>query len=509
MFRSFGATSFPRRLVKSPWRAGIPLLLGITLASTTVGCSTNPATGKTQLNIIGESQEIEMGRAADQQIVGQYGLYPDDRLAKYVEDLGQRMAADSERPELPWTFRVLDDPVINAFALPGGYIYVTRGILSHMTSEAELVSVLGHEIGHVTARHGVNRLSKQQLAGLGLGVGAIFAPEVARAVGDLAQAGVQLLFLKYGRDDERQADELGFRYANYIGSNPRGFVEMFDMLSRSSQAAGGDRLPGYLSTHPEPEERRTTAKQWLQEVPDEYLRRSMGEARFLPFLDGMPYGPNPREGYFRGNDFIHPDLGLQLELPRGWTAYNQKQAVIAVSPNNDAMVQLSLAGTGNVDDAARKFYQQQGLRLGNSWRDQNPDLPLRATRLFSVEQNGQEQLRGAAGFIEHQDLVFRLMGITKPGVWNRWQDEIETSLKGFGRLRDRQAKNVKPMTIDLVKLDRAMTIEEFERRYPSDISLDRLALLNHVTAGETMPAGTRAKRVRGFDPGPQMGVKLE
>ena len=496
------ASSQLRRIVTS-------LALATALVPITTGCSTNPATGKSQLNLIGEAQEIEMGRSADGQIVAQYGIYDDPDLAKYVDDLGQAMAADSERPNLPWTFRVLDDPVINAFALPGGYIYVTRGILGHMGSEAELVSVLGHEIGHVTARHGVNRLSKQQLAGLGLGVGAILAPEVARAVGDLASAGVQLMFLKYGRDDERQADSLGFRYANHIESNPRGFVEMFDMLGQSSQAAGGYRLPGYLSTHPAPEERRVTAEQWLREVPPTHLDRSMGRERFLPHLDGMPYGPNPREGFFDGNVFIHPEMGLRLELPRGWKGYNQKQAVVAVSPNNDAIIQLTLADARNIDEAARKFYDQQGVRLRQSWSDDDPDLPLRATRTFAVEQNGSDQLYGAAGFVSHGNTILRLMGIAKPNAWGKWEGSIESSLRGFGRLRDSKLRNVKPQAIDLVKLDREMTIEEFQRRYPSDIPVKRLAILNHVRPGETLPAGTYAKRVRGFDAGPQMGVELK
>jgi predicted Zn-dependent protease len=490
-------------------RLGPVLGLALALLTSTTGCSTNPATGKSQLNLISEAQEIEMGRSADPQIVAQYGLYPDDELASYVDDLGQRMAAESERAHLPWTFRVLDDPVINAFALPGGYIYVTRGILGHMGSEAELVSVLGHEIGHVTARHSVNRLSKQQLAGLGLGVGAILAPEMAQAFGNLAQAGVQLMFLKYGRDDERQADSLGFRYSGHIESNPRGFVEMFDMLGYSSEAAGGDRLPGYLSTHPDPEERRLTAQRRLQEVPPEYLDRSMGADRFLRHLDGMPYGPNPREGFFDGNVFVHPEMGLRLELPRGWKGYNQKQAAVAVSPNQDAMVQLSLAGARDVDEAAKEFYDQQGVRQRRAWRDEDPDLPLQSTRLFAVEQNGQDQLYGAAGFVSHGDIVLRLMGIAKPDAWNTWEDEIESTLKGFGRLRDRQQLNVKPPTIDLVKLDRDMTLEEFQRRYPSDIEIERLAVLNHVRPGETLAAGTYAKRVRGFDPGPQAGVELK
>ena len=161
-----------------------------------------------------------MGKEADAQIPQQLGLYDDRELQDYVNDLGQRLAADSERPHLPWTFRVVDDDVVNAFALPGGFIYVTRGILSHMSDEAELAGVLGHEIGHVTARHSVNQMSKGMLAQIGLGVGSVLSPEVANLAG-LAQTGLSLLFLKYGRDDERQADELAFRYGARADYDPR------------------------------------------------------------------------------------------------------------------------------------------------------------------------------------------------------------------------------------------------------------------------------------------------
>ena len=159
------------------WRRGTALGSAAAL-SLLLGCATNPATGKPQLALISEQQEIELGRQNDQQVQQQLGLYPDPRLQDYVNRVGQKLAAASERPNLAWTFRVVDDPVVNAFALPGGHIYVTRGLMTHLTSEAELAAVLGHEIGHVTARHSVEQMSKQQLAQIGLLAGAILSPEL-------------------------------------------------------------------------------------------------------------------------------------------------------------------------------------------------------------------------------------------------------------------------------------------------------------------------------------------
>jgi predicted Zn-dependent protease len=226
-------------------------LVALLLVAVAPACSVNPATGKQQLNLISESQEIAMGKEADAQIVAQMGLYPDQALQAYVQSLGARLAAKSERPQLGWTFRVLDDPLVNAFALPGGYVYVTRGIMAHLESEAELAGVLGHEIGHVTARHSVNQMSKQQLAGLGLGIGMIVRPELQQ-LGDLAQTGMALLFLKYSRDDERQADELGLRYALRGNYDPREIPGVFSLLERVSAAAGAGRAPSWLATHPDP-----------------------------------------------------------------------------------------------------------------------------------------------------------------------------------------------------------------------------------------------------------------
>src|SRR5256885_287468 len=176
-----------------------------------LACAVNPATGSRQLMLISESQEIAMGRDYDREVTASIGLYPDSALQGWIQQFGARLAATSERPNLPWSFRVVDDPVVNAFALPGGFIYVTRGILAHLNSEAELAGVVGHEIGHVTARHSASQMTKQQLAQVGLAVGAIASPELGRYTG-LASQALGVLFLKYSRDNESQADELGLRY---------------------------------------------------------------------------------------------------------------------------------------------------------------------------------------------------------------------------------------------------------------------------------------------------------
>src|SRR5947199_1083653 len=264
-------------------------------------CAVNPATGSRQLMLISESQEIAMGRDYDKQVAPSIGLYADSRLQRYIQQFGARLAATSERPNLPWSFRVVDDPVVNAFALPGGYIYVTRGILAHLNSEAELAGVVGHEIGHVTARHSVSQLSKQQLAQIGLAVGTIASPDFERFAG-LASAGLGVLFLKYSRDAERQADDLGLRYMRRVNYDPREMPHVFEMLTRVSQAQGGGRVPEWLATHPDPENRRSRIERDIAAGPQSFAGTAVNRDSYLQRLDGLVFGTNPREGYFKGGE---------------------------------------------------------------------------------------------------------------------------------------------------------------------------------------------------------------
>src|SRR5256712_151240 len=286
------------------------------LATLAAACASNPATGSRQLMLVSESQEIALGRDYDQQVAASIGIYPDSELQRYIQQFGARLAASSERPNLPWSFRVVDDPVVNAFALPGGFIYVTRGILAHLNSEAELAGVVGHEIGHVTARHSANQMTKQQLAQVGLVVGTIASPEFGRYSGLAGQA-LGVLFLKYSRDNERQADDLGLRYMRRVNYDPREMPHVFEMLARVSQAQGGGRVPEWLATHPDPENRRGRIEQEIAALPQNFTGVAVNRDIYLRRLDGLVYGSNPREGYFKENQFFHPQLRFRMTFPAG------------------------------------------------------------------------------------------------------------------------------------------------------------------------------------------------
>lgn len=214
-------------------------LIAAAIGICALSCGVNLATGERHLNLVGESQEIAMGQQADSQIVASIGLYQNAAIQRYVQQLGANLAKTSERPGLPWTFRVVDDPAVNAFALPGGFIYVTRGLMTYVKNEAELAGVVGHEIGHVTAQHSVHSMSNQQLTQLGVAAGMMIEPKLQR-YGQFLNAGLGLLYLKFSRNDESQADHLGFRYMVRANNDPRQMIHVFDMLNRVTEEVAAD-----------------------------------------------------------------------------------------------------------------------------------------------------------------------------------------------------------------------------------------------------------------------------
>lgn len=458
------------------------------------GCSTNPATGKRQVAFIGEEQEVAMGRAADQQVAESLGLYDDAELQQYVNRLGQQLARESERPNLPWTFRVVDDPVVNAFALPGGYIYVTRGLLSYLSTEAELVSVLGHEIGHVTGRHSVEQMSKQQLAQIGMIAGMVLQPELAN-YSELAQTGLGLMFLKYGRDDEREADDLGLRYMVRENYDPREMPDVFATLGRASQQQGAGRIPGWLSSHPAPEERIQRIQEQIAALDQDFSGRTVNRAAYLDKIDGIAFGQDPREGYFRGSTFVHPELAFQIQFPPGWKASNQKQAVGAVSPGKDAVVVLTQANSGSPQDAARQFYSQQGIQQGPAVRANLGGGAL--ANVFGVSRSQGGDIQGVAAFVKDGNAVYRILGYTMANNFQRYGDELASAIGSFSRVTDRRLLDVQPRRVDVVKITRAMSLEEFNRRHSSTVDIQTLAIINQADGNTRFPAGTEVKRVVG------------
>ncbi len=461
-------------------------------AITSSGCARNPVTGDLQLALISEQQEIQMGQESAVQVEQSMGLVDDPALQAYVQDLGRRLAASSERPHLPWSFAVVDDPTPNAFALPGGYIFVTRGLMSLMGTEAQLATVLGHEIGHVTARHHVSQLTRTQLASLGVGIGGALFPNLETLTG-LAGAGLQLVFLRHSRDAERQADELGFRYSLENGFDVREMALVFESLQRVGDRANQSAIPSWLLTHPEPGDRIATVR---QRVAATTLPPSLriGTEQYLERIDGMVYGINPRNGFFENGVFLHPDLRFRLSFPSGWEAQNLAQAVVAMKPDQTAAIQLTIAPQSTIDAAAQAFLRQQGLQAGVAERATVNGLSTIQAPFAAQTEAGA--LQGLAAFIAYGGTVYQIIGYSTLAAMPNNQAALQSTVRGFAPLTDSRALNVQPSVLRIARTTSTTTLAQFQQRSPSSISLDDLAILNQVEGGSTpIPAGTSLKRV--------------
>jgi len=467
-----------------------PLLLLISLLLLP-GCQTVPATGENRLTLISTAEEIQIGEQADAQIAATMGVYEDQGLQEYLGGLGLKMAKVCERPELPWSFHVLDDGAINAFAAPGGFIYVTRGTLAYCNSETELAGILGHEIGHVTAKHAVIRLSRAQLVQFGVGVLEKVYPQL-EGLGDLAGIGMQLLFLKFAREDELEADELGVRYMIRIGENPNRLIDVMEMLERVSQVHGGGSVPQWLSTHPSPGNRRVNLASIIEPL-DESAFGPENREGYLRRLNGLVYGKNPRRGYIKDNIFLQPELRFQHRFPVGWQISNQKAAVLASSSDGKAAIGITVSEHEGMEAAVRGFFAP-------------PEIAWEGTRSIEVNGNPGEigefilstdegLMNGLALFVAYSDRIYRIIGYGTSAGWRRHAAVVRESLLSFAELSDPESLAVQPLRLEVTALRRSTTLREYCEQRECPISLSELALLNRLDPDTEIPQGQLIKWV--------------
>ncbi|HZF26350.1 MAG TPA: M48 family metalloprotease [Steroidobacteraceae bacterium] len=330
-------------------------------------CARNPVTGKTDVTMTSEKGEIEQGRKAHEQVIKFYGVYADQNLQEYINEIGQKLAHASQRPELEWHFTIVDSQEINAFALPGGYIYITRGILAYLNNEAQLAAVLGHEIGHVCARHQVRQQTQQTLAGI-LGTGAaIFTGNAA--VADLANIGGQALLKGYGRDMELEADHLGAQYIAKTGYDPQAMIGVIGVLKnqevyeidRARQEGREPRIyHGVFASHPSADERLQQAVSSVKETSSTVVANPrVGVEDYLRHIDGLPFGTSKQQGTVRDNRFYHAGLGITIAFPKDWVVENQQNRLIVHSKTNDALMQMT--ADRRPDNLGPREYLQKNL----------------------------------------------------------------------------------------------------------------------------------------------------
>lgn len=473
-----------------------------------VACVTerSPVTGKRRAYGFSWNQELQMGQEADKQIIQEFGLYNDPQLQAYVQRVGQGVLAksdlrDADAPEqyrnAPFTFRVLDSPVVNAFAVPGGYVYVTRGLLTHLDNEAQLSVVLGHEVAHVASRHSAQQALKGQLGQIGLIAGGILGgqvlgdPAAAQQIMNLGAQAFQLLQLKYSRDDEREADRLGVRYAAHQGYAVEEGAQFFDSLKRIGEKEGL-RIPNWLATHPDPGQREQTIIKLAQQYERPGSMKMIGEDELLSRLQGVVVGENPREGFVQNGVFYHPDMKFQFRVPQGWKLKNDKSAVLLGEPNQRAMMVLELTPAKSAQQAAQALAKTQGIRVveGGPTR-------VNGRQAYQVLAQANTQ-QGTAGlltyFIEHGGRVFSFMGMTSANALRNYSDDFQQTFRGFSELTDQRMLAVQPSRVQVVTADRTAPFTSFLPT--SDVpgmTPEDLAILNQVRLTDTIRAGQKIK----------------
>lgn len=483
------------------------LLLGFIMSVSGCALSRNPITGEKRPYAYTWSQERQLGAQADQQIVSQYGIVDDAQLHQYVEQVGQRVLAESHlrRPdtpqefrETPFTFRVLDSPVVNAFALPGGYVYVTRGLLAHMENEAQLAVVLGHEIGHVAARHASERAFETQLGQLGVIGAAILGQEVlGLPAGDLLQLGsqaAQLLFLRYSRGDESESDELGVEYAARAGYKASEGAAFFTVLKRLQEVQGGG-LPTFLSTHPDPGQREQRIIQLAQQF-NSSGQQIVGQEELYRAIDNMIVGENPRLGFTEEGVFYHPDLRFKFPVPPDYYVQNQATQVGLIEPNQQAVLVLTLSEAGNVRDAAGQITQQQGIQVAESGQATINGMPAYYVVADAQTQQGQN-VRLLYYAIEYNNNIYVFVGYSAAETFSRYADVFLRTIRGFEPVTDRRILNVEPVRINIQNAQRTAPFAEFiPSSLAPQLSPEEVAIMNQVQLRESIPAGTPLKLPR-------------
>ncbi len=480
--------------MKSSYPSIIRLGLLTVFFSVIYACAVNPVTGKKEISIMGEDREIAMGAEADPAIVAQFGLYQDDAMQAFIEQRGQEMAKISHRPHLNYSFKVLDSPVVNAFAVPGGYVYFTRGIMAHFNNEAEFAGVLGHEIGHVTARHSAQQMTKQTLGQILFVGGMIVSPEF-REFADVAQQSMGLLFLKFSRNHETQSDTLGVAYSTEVGYDAHYMADFFQTLNRLS-GGSENRIPEFASTHPDPINRYNNVHMHADayQAKDGKSDYKVNRNSYLRMIDGLIYGEDPKQGYVENNTFHHPELKFSFEKPTNWRLLNSPQVVQMAPESGDALINFTIAQAESMEAAAAAFQQQHQTTTTSSRNttiNGNPALVVESDLVQQDQSTGQSRtLKIQNTYITFDGLIYNFMGLTMQEQYAQYKLLLESTANSFRRLTDPAKINVKPERIKIATASSNMTLKQglTSNNVPADRH-EELAILNGMQLSDQLSSG--------------------
>jgi predicted Zn-dependent protease len=462
------------------------------------GCAVNPVSGRPEISLMSAERENAIGRQGAQEVEASIGLVRDPALTAYVEALGQRLAQQSPRRDVTYRFHVADMQEPNAFALPGGYIYVSRGLLTLANSEAELAGVIGHEIGHVAARHASQRETRSVGVGLLSVLGAVAAGVVAgapaaQAVSQLGQIAGAGLIASYGRDQERQADEVGQQLAAGSGFDPGAISGFFDTLGRHTKLEQGERLPTFFDSHPMTSERaQTTATRARSLTVTPAPPLSATRAAFLRRFENLLVGPDPAQGVFRDQRFLHPGLALALDFPPGWETQNTQTAVGAIAPGRDAFVALEMQGKP-VDPraAAAQFAQANGLALTSTSAEPLAGMQAYRARAAANTQSGPVVLD--LTWVAHPRGVLRFTGVSTQARYAGHASALAAVPRSLAKLSDAERAGIREQRLRIVKAQAGETLAALSSRTGNSLSLDETAIVNALTRDARLEAGRLVK----------------
>lgn len=465
-------------------------------------CATNPVTGGHDFVLMSESDEIHLGQTYHQQIIEEMPVYNDPKLAAYVNEVGQRVAHASHRPELDYHFTVLDSQMVNAFALPGGYIYITRGILAYLNSEAELAAVLGHEVGHVTARHAVRQQSAATASGI---AGAVLgAATGVPASQDLFNVFGKAMLSGYGREHELESDRLGAQYLARTGYDPQAMLEVIGVLKdqelfERERAREEGREPrsyhGVFASHPENDQR-------LQEVVKEagQLKTTgtprIGREPFLDHLEGLAFGASENDGVVFDNRFYHKPLDFGLDFASGWSIDNQPDRLVATAPHQAAVIQIMVAPRPP-QKTPRQFLQQQGVHDPKEGGPLNlADFETYSAVAPVATSVGQRNARFVV--LYDGDHAYLFTAISRGATDQRqFDDPLKNLVRSFHRLSVVEKQRATGLRLHLIKAGPGTRIETLARQSPLAKQAEaELRLLNGLYPSGEPQAGATLKVVR-------------
>ena len=474
-------------------------LLFLAVILLVLACAINPVTGRRQIMLMTEAQEVEIGGQYDPMVIATFGEYKNDNMLSFLQERATEMGKISHRPKIEYHVKILDSPVVNAFAVPGGYVYLTRGILAQLNNEAELVGILGHEMGHITARHSVSQQSKQQLGQLLL-IGGMIASQKFAQYAEYAMQGMQLLFLKFSRDDEREADRLGVEYSSKIGYDAHKMADFFQVLNKMNLASGEGGVPTFLSTHPDPGDRYNAVNQEANMWRDSLKLASwkINTDSYMQMIDGIIYGEDPRQGYVEGNTFYHPELKFKFSFPSGWQLENLPTQVNMAPQDGKALLVFTFAQQNSLEEAAKTTIKQLELTLQDSRKTTVNGMPAIITQSKQVAQDqttGQQQSNLILSyFIDLNNTYYVFHGVSAEADFKTYSRTFESTMVNFSKLTDASKLNVKPKKIMVKKVQRAGTLADaFNSFGAQQKQMDELALLNNMELTDRVQAGKLIK----------------